>query len=210
MRGPYDGQGSTPLSRASNPAVRLGELLYSLEQCGVELARPNQQLDQPRIGFRCRKRVGAIDPHRDLPPGAPQPYRHGQKLGFVVGLARQWRRDIEERTEPGRPEMDVDLIGPHIDALDQGCKEGTLACSGQLGPALPDLGGAGDEPALRRQIRKLCRLVDIAGIEKPLTDSADHELFDLRGRKTQSGRSLRLMFGDQWARDIVVVPRVFL
>jgi len=35
-------------------------------------------------GFRGRKRVGAIDPHRDLPPGAPQPYRHRQGLGFVV------------------------------------------------------------------------------------------------------------------------------
>jgi hypothetical protein len=26
-------------------------------------------------------------------------------------------RDIEERTEPGRPEMDVDLIGPHMGKL---------------------------------------------------------------------------------------------
>src|SRR5215472_4169600 len=54
------------------------------------------------------------------------------------------------------------------------------------------------------------RLVDIAGIEKPLTDSAVHELVDLRGRDTQSGRSLRLTFGDQRARDIVVVARVLL
>src|SRR5215469_1498136 len=56
----------------------------------------------------------------------------------------------------------------------------------------------------------MCRLVDIAGIEKPLTDSAGHELFDLRGRDTQSGRSLRLTFSDQRARDIVVVARVLL
>src|SRR5215469_15806688 len=56
----------------------------------------------------------------------------------------------------------------------------------------------------------MCRLVDIARIEKPLTDSAGHELFDLRGRDTQSGRSLRLTFSDQRARDIVVVARALL
>jgi hypothetical protein len=53
--------------------------------------------------------------------------------------------------------MHVDLIGPDVDALDQGGEDGALACSGQLASALPDLGGARDEPALRRQIRKLCR-----------------------------------------------------
>src|SRR5262249_61486109 len=105
----------------------------------------------------------------------------------VVGRAGQWRRDIEEFPEPCRLEMDVDLIGPDVDALDQAGEDGTLACSRQLGPAPPDLGGAGDEPALRRQIRKLYRLVDIAGIKKSLTGSAGHELFDLRGRDTQSG-----------------------
>src|SRR5262249_58704455 len=52
--------------------------------------------------------------------------------------------------------------------------------------------------------------VDFAGIEKPLTDSTGHELFDLRGRDTQSGRSLRLVFGDQWAGDIVVVARALV
>jgi hypothetical protein len=45
--------------------------------------------------------------------------------------------------------MDIDLIGPDVDALDQAGEDGTLACSRQLGPALPDLGGAGNEPALR-------------------------------------------------------------
>jgi hypothetical protein len=95
--------------------------------------------------------------------------RHRQNLGFVVARARQWRRDIEECTKPCRPEMDVDLIGPDVDALDQAGEDGTLACSRQLGPALPDLGDAGDEPALRREIRTQCRLVDIAGIEKPLS-----------------------------------------
>src|SRR5215831_12726319 len=49
--------------------------------------------------------------------------------------------------------MDVDLIGPDVDALDQAGEDGTLPCSRQLGPALSDLRGAGDEPALRRQIR---------------------------------------------------------
>ena len=97
------------------------------------------------------------------------------------------RCQFEECGERGRAQLDVDLIGPDIDALDQGGEDDALACSGQLGPTLPELGGACDEPTLRRQIGKLCRLVDIAGIEKPLTDSADHELFDLRGRDTQSG-----------------------
>jgi hypothetical protein len=45
--------------------------------------------------------------------------------------------------------MDIDLIGPDIDAVDQGGQEGTLSCSRQLGPALADFHGARDEPALR-------------------------------------------------------------
>src|SRR5262249_62184282 len=146
-------------------------------------------LDESCMSFGCGTRVGAIDPHRDLPPGAPQPYRHGQGLGFVLHRARQWCRDIEERTEPCRPQMDVDLSGPAIEALDQSCKEATLACPRPLGPALADFPGARDDPALRRQIRKLCRVVEAAGIEKPLAHSAGHELFALRGPDTQSGRS---------------------
>jgi hypothetical protein len=77
--------------------------------------------------------------------------------------------------------------GPDIEARDQGGEDGALACSGQLGPALPDLGGARNEPTLRRQIRKLCRLVDAARTEKPLAHSAGHELFDLGGWDAQSG-----------------------
>ena len=53
--------------------------------------------------------------YRDLPPGTPQPYRYGQNLGFVVARGRQWRSDIEEHTEPGRAQMDIDLIGPDIE-----------------------------------------------------------------------------------------------
>jgi hypothetical protein len=45
--------------------------------------------------------------------------------------------------------MDIDLIGPDIDAVDQGDQEGSLSGSGQLGPALADFPGARDEPALR-------------------------------------------------------------
>src|SRR6516164_6913536 len=119
------------------------------DECGVEAARPDQQFDQPRIGFRCRKWIGAIDPHRDLPPGTAQLYRYRQDLGFVVGRAWQWRSDIEECGEPGRAQMDIDLMGPDIDAVDQGGQEGTLLCSGQLGPALADFHGARDELALR-------------------------------------------------------------
>jgi len=70
-------------------------------------------------------------------------------LDFVLHRARQWPRDIEECGEPGRPQMDIDLIGPDIDVVDQGGQEGTLAGSGQLGPALADFPGARDLPALR-------------------------------------------------------------
>src|SRR5215469_16909550 len=69
--------------------------VVAVEQSGIEPARLNQQLNKPRIGFGCRKWVGAIDPHRDLPPSAPYPYRYGQDLGFVVDRARQWRSNID-------------------------------------------------------------------------------------------------------------------
>jgi hypothetical protein len=45
--------------------------------------------------------------------------------------------------------MDIDLIGPDIDALDQVGEDGTLAYSRQFGPALADFPGARDQPALR-------------------------------------------------------------
>ena len=45
--------------------------------------------------------------------------------------------------------MDIDLLGPNIDVVDQRGQEGTLSCSWQLGPALADFLGARDEPALR-------------------------------------------------------------
>ena len=48
-----------------------------------------------------------------------------------------------------RTEANVDLMGPDVDALDQGGKEGKLAWSGQLGPSLPDIGGSLDNPLLR-------------------------------------------------------------
>jgi len=71
-------------------------------ECGVEQARPDQQLDQSRIGFRRGKGIGSIDQHPDLPAGAAQLYRHGQDLGFVIRRARQWSRcDIQERSAGG-------------------------------------------------------------------------------------------------------------
>jgi hypothetical protein len=48
---------------------------------------------------------------------------------------RASRCAIEKRAEPRQAEKDVDLIGPDIDALDEGGKEGALARAGQLGPA---------------------------------------------------------------------------
>src|SRR6516162_5211826 len=40
----------------------------AVDECGIEPARPDHQLDQPRIGFGCHKRVLPVDQHRDLPP----------------------------------------------------------------------------------------------------------------------------------------------
>jgi len=45
--------------------------------------------------------------------------------------------------------MDVDPIGADVDAFDESGKEGTLARSWQLGPALADPFGSSDQPALR-------------------------------------------------------------
>jgi hypothetical protein len=101
--------------------------------------------------------------------------------------------------------MDIDLMGPDFDALDQGGQEGSLAFSGQLGPALADFLGARDQPALRRRIGKPCRLVDAAGVEKPLAHSAGHERLDLRGWNAQGGGAVALILGDQRAGDIVAV-----
>jgi hypothetical protein len=111
--------------------------------CRVEAPCPDQQLDEPRIGFDCGKRVGpVVDQHPDLTPGAAQPYSHRQDLGLVLRRAERWRSDIEEQPDPARPEMDLDVIHPDIDALDQGGKLGMLAWSGQFGPALPDFRGS--------------------------------------------------------------------
>src|SRR6516162_3110919 len=62
----------------------------AVDECGIEPARSDQQLDEPRIGFGCRRRVGAVDPHLHLPPVAEQHDRHREGLGFVR-RDRQWR-----------------------------------------------------------------------------------------------------------------------
>ena len=57
----------------------------------------DQQLNQPRVGFRYGTRIGAVDQHSDLPPGAAKPHRHGQGLGFVIRHVREQPRiAIEE------------------------------------------------------------------------------------------------------------------
>jgi hypothetical protein len=63
---------------------------FALGECRVEPARPEEQLDQSRVRFRRGKRIGAVDHHSDFPPGAAQPYRPGQDLGFVVFHALRW------------------------------------------------------------------------------------------------------------------------
>jgi hypothetical protein len=42
----------------------------AVEECDIELARPDQQVDQPPIRFRDRKPVDPRDQHRDRPPRA--------------------------------------------------------------------------------------------------------------------------------------------
>src|SRR5882672_2308871 len=63
---------------------------FALGECRVEPARHEKQLYQSRIRFGGGKRIGAVDHHSDLPPGAAQPYRYGQKLGFLVVGALPW------------------------------------------------------------------------------------------------------------------------
>jgi len=44
----------------------------------------------------------------------------GEDLAFVVGCARPWLRyDIEERAEPCRAQVDIDLIGSGFDRADR-------------------------------------------------------------------------------------------
>src|SRR6516164_8106819 len=119
----------------------------AVDECSIEPARSDQQFDQPRIGFGCRKRVGAVDPHLDLPPAAAPLYRHREGLGFVR-RDRQWRSDIQQHAEPCRAEMDIDPIGPNVDAFDQGDKQGTLSYCGQVRPAPADFLGLRDQPTL--------------------------------------------------------------
>jgi hypothetical protein len=59
---------------------------FAVGECRVELARPEEQLDQSRVGFRRGKPIGAVDHHSDFPPGAAQPYwhRHGLDSSSVM------------------------------------------------------------------------------------------------------------------------------
>src|SRR6516162_10061821 len=83
--------------------------------------------------------------------------------------------------------MDLDLIGPDVNAFDQGGEEGTLPCCGQLGPAPADFPGSRHHPVLCCRIGKSDRLVDAAGIDKPLPHAAGHRLLDFPGRDAQAG-----------------------
>jgi hypothetical protein len=56
---------------------------------------------------------------------------------LFLGRARQWRRDIEECTQPSRTQKNVDAIGSDVDALDQRGQQGVLARSGHSGQLSP-------------------------------------------------------------------------
>src|SRR5690349_21669832 len=91
------------------------------DEGGVETMRPDQQLDQARVGFGYGTRIVAVDQHPDLPPGAAKPYRHGQDLGFVIRRARQQcRGSVEERAKPSWADMDVDWVASEAEKCQLG------------------------------------------------------------------------------------------
>src|SRR5258708_30181589 len=74
-----------------------------------------KQLYQSRIRFCGGKRIGAVDHHSDLPPGAAQPCREGQELGFLVVGALRWGiRIIEQRGQPRPAGESVRPIPPYV------------------------------------------------------------------------------------------------
>jgi hypothetical protein len=94
--------------------------------------------------------MGTVDHHSDLPSGAAQPYWYRHDLGFVIDHALYWGCSYtEERVELTRAETDFALVDAHLDPFDQGTKNSTRACYGQLGPALSDLLGSRGKPPLR-------------------------------------------------------------
>jgi hypothetical protein len=93
--------------------------------------------------------------------------------------------------------MDVDLISPDVNTVDQGGKQGALAWSSRLGPGLGNLRGSRDQPALRCRVGTSCRLIDAAAIDKPLAHSAGHELLDFFGWDPQPEGAAGSIFGDQ-------------
>jgi hypothetical protein len=50
-------------------------------ECGIELARPDQQLDQPHVGLRCGKRIGPVEQRRS--------FNGTQDLGFGVAFGNR-------------------------------------------------------------------------------------------------------------------------
>src|SRR5262252_259363 len=72
------------------------------------------------------------------------------------------------------------------------------------------ISAARDQPALRCRIGKPRRLIDAAGVAKPLAHSAAHELLYLARWNAQPGRPLGLILGDQRARDIIAVTHALL
>src|SRR5215469_8693680 len=153
-------------------AFALGERskgnLVAGDEGRVKPVRLEEQLDYSRIRFRHSKRISPVDHHSDLPAGAVQPYWYGHDLGFLIGDALYLGcSSIDERVELRRAETDFDLVDAHLDPFDQGSKNSTRACYGELGPALSDLRGSRGKPPLRRRIRKPCRSppVDTVAVE---------------------------------------------
>jgi catalase len=81
-------------------------------------------------GF-CGKPVGAIDPHRDLPPGAPQPYRPSPALS-IIGKA----------PKPLKGRAIALLVSDGVDcALIEGLRKAVHREGARLKIVAPHLGG---------------------------------------------------------------------
>ena len=73
-----------------------------------------------------------------------------EDLDFVVGYALQWcRSDIEQRAQPRREQVDVDLIDTHVDAVNQRGEHRTPACRWQLRPFPSNIRGSRDQTLMR-------------------------------------------------------------
>jgi len=122
---------------------------FALDECRVEPARPEKQLYQSRIRFRGGKRIGAVRHYSYLPPGAAQPYRYGQKLGFSAPMPCDGVASPSSRapSRSGRRRMSIWLTLTSIRSISE-VRTARLRATGKLGPVLADLCSPREKPLL--------------------------------------------------------------